>query len=57
MLKSKEIEYIIDTYKNVKSVTKTSKITRFSNRTVNRYVVEYPAKINAQDIANSNLSN
>ncbi|MBD5589113.1 hypothetical protein [Clostridium botulinum] len=37
-LKSKEIDYIVDTYKKLKSIEKTAKETGFSKITVNKYV-------------------
>lgn len=37
-LKSKEIDYIVDTYKRLKSIEKTAKETGFSKITVNKYV-------------------
>ncbi|GAA0082902.1 hypothetical protein [Clostridium sp. CTA-6] len=37
-LKSKEIDYILDTYKKLKSIEKTAKETGFSKITVNKYV-------------------
>ncbi|MBN1058590.1 hypothetical protein FDB23_03070 [Clostridium botulinum] len=39
-LKNKEIDYIVDTYKEVKSIVKTVEITGFSKITVNKYVRE-----------------
>ena len=37
-LKGEEIDYIVNTYKEVKSIVKTYKITGFSKNTVNKYV-------------------
>lgn len=43
-LKGKEIDYIVDTYKEVKSIVKTAEITGFSKLTVNRYVMDMSSK-------------
>lgn len=37
-LKGKEIDFIVDTYKEVNSIAKTAEITGFSKTTVNNYV-------------------
>ncbi|AWZ50046.1 hypothetical protein C3495_14490 (plasmid) [Clostridiaceae bacterium 14S0207] len=39
-LKEKEIDYIVETYKELKSIRKTAKKTGFSYTTVNRYVID-----------------
>ncbi|MCD3211836.1 hypothetical protein G8T71_10770 [Clostridium botulinum C/D] len=43
-LKSKEIDYILEVYKQEKSIEKTVKITGFSKNTVNKYVEEMSSK-------------
>lgn len=43
-LKGEEIDYIVDTYKEVKSIIKTAEITGFSKITVNRYVRDISSK-------------
>lgn len=39
-LKNDEIDYIINTYKDIKSISKTAEITGYSKITVNRYVMD-----------------
>lgn len=39
-LKKQEIEYIVETYKKLKSISKTAEITGFSKLTVNKYVMD-----------------
>ena len=43
-LKREEIDYIVNTYKEVRSINKTSKMTGFSKNTVNRYVMDMSSK-------------
>ena len=43
-LKSNEIDYIIETYKKLKSIEKTAKETGFSKVTVNKYVIDMSSK-------------
>lgn len=52
-LKNEEIDLIVNTYKEIKSIRKTAEITGFSVNTVNKYVMD----ISKHDIRSRNCKN